>query len=684
MAHQFSSFKQQQGLEDDLSCSDLQIFREMDNFLEDAITTMTKFQEKAYNFKQFLLGMRKHAIEKQNSDHHPREEAAAEPSVQASTISEEQRLGEARHKFKLCFNGSLKTTIYTNTPLLGQSNNGGIEIAICEDGQIITSGRLASLTVEIVAFEKDHTCKGKWTEEDFDCQIRKSRDGQGSVLDGECRVNLVNGKASLGNVHFKEGSTGTRSREFVLAARVCRSENIRVQEAFMDPPFVVKSERSRGNEKSPIPKLTDKVHYLKGIQRNGIYAKRLEEEKIDTVEAFLKAYNKDPTKLHQILQIRMVTAWDTMVKHAMECDLSHRPELRSYRVEVANKNVSLFFNCVDDLVGAEFNDVFIAKDMFDSEQKTFVYAHLQQAHSKLDNIQVEYVLKNNHPVKILTNIVATGSSHQATLQAPRPGSGIDCTTTAPGHPLGGENPNPAGQSSSELSRPVRRRNGHEDQGLSQNCVPNPKGYTVCHADAMNTERILNKMPGCSSEGTLDVAGTPSRYPPACSTSNSSAYLMENNHPIPKLLGAIHQEKTLLGAASQNAFAEENMRPLGSGIDSVTGLPLGEANRNAAGHSASGPFLPDHYNGRINQGLGQHCNTDPEGGSMISADSTSANVDHVDNMDETWALLQDYMQQETNTKPVCSPGETYAELVMPDSTIYDTTCSGYIPADSQQH
>ena len=185
-----------------------------------------------------------------------REEVAAEPSDQPSTINDESP-AQTHHKFRLCFNGSLKSTIYTNRPLQGQSNR-EIEIAICADDQIITSGRLASLSVEIVALENDHSCRGQWTEEDFDRQIRKSRDGQGSVLDGECVVELVNGKASLGNIRFKEHSTGTRSREFVLAARVCRSENIRVEEAFMHPPFVVLVERSKGKCFS---NLQPKIHF---------------------------------------------------------------------------------------------------------------------------------------------------------------------------------------------------------------------------------------------------------------------------------------------------------------------------------------------------------------------------------------------------------------------------------------
>jgi len=245
MAHEFSSFKQQQELEEDLDGSYRRTLQhDMDLFMDDAVRIMAEFKEKAKeigekanDFMQRLLQlqMRRHDIKNQYSDHRPREEVAAEPSVQPSTINDDPP-AQTHPKFRLCFNGSLKSTIYTNRPLQGQSNR-EIEIVICADDQIITSGRLASLSVEIVALEKDHSCRGQWTEEDFDRQIRKSRDGQGSVLDGECVVELVNGKASLGNIRFKEHSTGTRSREFVLAARVCRSENIRVEEAFMHPPL---------------------------------------------------------------------------------------------------------------------------------------------------------------------------------------------------------------------------------------------------------------------------------------------------------------------------------------------------------------------------------------------------------------------------------------------------------------
>ncbi|XP_066389432.1 uncharacterized protein [Miscanthus floridulus] len=153
---------------------------------------------------------------------------------------------DTTQKLKLKFNGSLSNTIYTKDSLLQYSNGGPIEIAICRGDQIITSGDLSSLEVEIVVLEHGHTCKGDWTEEDFDHQIIRSGK-KVSMLD-EAIVQLDRGKASLGNIHFKEGSGGN---SFILAARVFRSRNIigttRIEEAFMDAhPFHVLTERSKG------------------------------------------------------------------------------------------------------------------------------------------------------------------------------------------------------------------------------------------------------------------------------------------------------------------------------------------------------------------------------------------------------------------------------------------------------
>ena len=70
----------------------------------------------------------------------------------------------------------------------------------------------------------------------------------------------------------------------------------------------------------------------------------------------------------QVLRIKKLNnSWEKMVKHARECCLTENHELIAYHNEAAN--VVLFFNCVYDLVGAEFAGDYIPQDNFDASKK---------------------------------------------------------------------------------------------------------------------------------------------------------------------------------------------------------------------------------------------------------------------------------------------------------------------------
>jgi hypothetical protein len=56
-----------------------------------------------------------------------------------------------------------------------------------------------------------------------------------------------------------------------------------------------------------------------------------------------------------------------MVKHARECCLTDRHELKAYHN--VEGNVVIFLNCVHYLVGAKFDGVYIAQDKFDPAKK---------------------------------------------------------------------------------------------------------------------------------------------------------------------------------------------------------------------------------------------------------------------------------------------------------------------------
>lgn len=278
------------------------------------------------------------------------------------------------------------------------------------------------------------------------------------------------------------------------------------------------------NEKSPLPKLDDKVYCLKGIAKGGVYHKRLDQKNICKVQDFLKAFNRDPDQLRQVLNIELKkhASWATIVEHAMKCDLTDKNELKSYKVET--ENVTLFFNCVDDLIRAGFHDNSDAEGkfkLFNENQKAKAKKWLKQAYNKLDAIEFDYAMDGNRPVKIFSNIIAAAGSTSIPIllgptqqNTPTPShsnkfqgsenfvsspSGMDC---APGLPLGDANRNAARPTASGPSHSVHD-DRHVNQGLDQNDIP--QGDLNCSVDVgiedvweslEELEQTIN-MPECS-------------------------------------------------------------------------------------------------------------------------------------------------------------------------------------------
>lgn len=231
---------------------------------------------------------------------------------------------ESGANIHLCFLSRLTTPIYTAKNITAEGNK-AIRIGIFEGDNMITEGPLSKVKVEMLALRGHFSDDDReiWTEEEFENHIVQDRHRQGSVLGGNCSVWLNNGEASFGSIRFIENSSRTRSRKFVVAARVCMSENInvRVQEAIMKAVTVL--DRRNPDEKWHTPKLTDEVYCLKGISRDGTYHYRLRKANICTVQDFLMALNKDENKLcNEVLRLKKQHSFfREMVKHARECTL---------------------------------------------------------------------------------------------------------------------------------------------------------------------------------------------------------------------------------------------------------------------------------------------------------------------------------------------------------------------------
>uniref|UniRef100_A0A0E0BTZ6 Uncharacterized protein n=1 Tax=Oryza glumipatula TaxID=40148 RepID=A0A0E0BTZ6_9ORYZ len=318
---------------------------------------------------------------------------------------------------RLRFLNEMKPPIYHDDELKAE-NNEDIRIAIFDGEQMIKSGPLSKVKLEILALEGNfpYNSMESWTTKEFNEHRACGRDERGNVLAGERTVQLINGEASLGAIKFREGSCKARKGKFMLAARVCDSAStgVHVQEAVMTP-VVVQDRRNKSNEKSHPPKLDDKVHRLEEIAINGKYCKRLAENDIETVEDFLKALNKDPDNLANILHMKKGSkAWEKMVTHARDCSLEGKPELKSY--PVAQTNVVLIFDCVNSLVGAWFGDSYIASDSLSSAQQVIVDKLKGEAYKLLDKLPFDYIMEGGFPIPNPMNVNANADGHHAAYQ----------------------------------------------------------------------------------------------------------------------------------------------------------------------------------------------------------------------------------------------------------------------------
>uniref|UniRef100_A0A453JZ94 Calmodulin binding protein-like N-terminal domain-containing protein n=1 Tax=Aegilops tauschii subsp. strangulata TaxID=200361 RepID=A0A453JZ94_AEGTS len=170
----------------------------------------------------------------------------SEPYQEGATLSEQNA------NIRLRFLDGLKTPVYTDKNITSESD-AAIRIGIFNGDNMIKEGLLSKLKIEILVLHGDfcNDCQGNWTGEEFNSQIVQGRDGHRFVLGGDCSVWLNNGEASFGRIRFKEGSSRTRSRKFVVGARVCMGEKtgVRVQEAVMKPVTVL-DRRNEGTNRT--------------------------------------------------------------------------------------------------------------------------------------------------------------------------------------------------------------------------------------------------------------------------------------------------------------------------------------------------------------------------------------------------------------------------------------------------
>ncbi|KAF3564481.1 hypothetical protein DY000_02011258 [Brassica cretica] len=230
-----------------------------------------------------------------------------------------------------------------------------IELVDAATNARVVSGPLSSSRVEIVPL-KAHFTEESWTVDEFKRYIEKQREGKPPLLTGDVTITLENGVGVIaGDVSYSDNSSWTRSQKFRLGARLTGGGAVEAR----SEAFRCKDQRGESYRKHYPPSPSDEVWRLKNIAKGGVSAKRLAEQKIDTVKDLLRWYAVCPNELYNILGRETKSGriskrkWEAIVSHAMQCVLD---ETERYIYNANALDGSLIFNSVYEVIKVSLSD----------------------------------------------------------------------------------------------------------------------------------------------------------------------------------------------------------------------------------------------------------------------------------------------------------------------------------------
>ncbi|XWS18308.1 hypothetical protein CRYUN_Cryun32bG0032900 [Craigia yunnanensis] len=284
--------------------------------------------------------------------------------------------GPDGRNLQLHFRSKLSLPLFTGGKVEGEQG-AAVHIVLIDanTGHIVTRSPESSVQLDVVVLEGDFNNENddKWTQEEFDSQVVKEREGKRPLLTGDLQVMLKEGVGTLGELTFTDNSSWIRSRKFRLGLKVASGscEGIHIREARTEA-FTVKDHRGELYKKHYPPALNDEVWRLEKIGKDGSFHKRLDKARIFTVEDFLRLVVRDSQRLRNILGSGMSDKmWDVLVEHAKTCVLSGK--LYVYYPDDV-RSVGIVFNKISELSGLIANRQYYAADSLSDNQKVYVDA----------------------------------------------------------------------------------------------------------------------------------------------------------------------------------------------------------------------------------------------------------------------------------------------------------------------
>ncbi|KAL6899237.1 hypothetical protein ACP4OV_005895 [Aristida adscensionis] len=290
--------------------------------------------------------------------------------------------GPDGRNLQLQFRSRLALPIFTGGKVEGEQG-AAIHVVLLDanTGHVVTSGPESCAKLDVLVLEGDFNKEEDedWTEEEFESNIVKEREGKRPLLTGDLQVTLKEGVGTIGELIFTDNSSWIRSRKFRLGLKIAPGflEGIRVREAKTEA-FPVKDHRGELYKKHYPPALKDDVWRLEKIGKDGAFHKKLNASGIYTVEDFLRLLVRDQQRLRSILGSGMSNKmWESLVEHAKTCVLSGK-----HYVYYASdtRNVGAIFNNIYEFTGLIADDQFISAENLTDNQKVYADALVKKAY----------------------------------------------------------------------------------------------------------------------------------------------------------------------------------------------------------------------------------------------------------------------------------------------------------------
>ncbi|KAK7397129.1 hypothetical protein VNO78_18296 [Psophocarpus tetragonolobus] len=291
---------------------------------------------------------------------------------------------------KLCFADKLPDTIYTRSNILA-ADESPLRIVLFDvrTNSVVNEGPLSSLKIEICVLGGEFGSNGSedWTQEEFNSNILREREGREPLLIGERFITLENGVGYITKLAISDNSRWQRSRRFRIGVKVVKttSNGEKIQEGRSEP-FVVKDNRGESYKKHYPPCLNDDIWRLKKIAKEGIIHKRLSSRGIHNVKDLLQLYITNEPSLYQMFGNISKKSWLVIIEHANTCVIDDY-KLFSYHSE--ELKIGLLFNSIYILVGVTFDwQNYHSPDTLTPREKHLVEIVKQQAYKNVSNLKL--------------------------------------------------------------------------------------------------------------------------------------------------------------------------------------------------------------------------------------------------------------------------------------------------------